>query len=111
MSQYREIQSLPIKATAALTACRLVSHTGGLPADGGNALGAAKNSAAIGEMCAVITLGTAVLEASAAIAKGAAVESGADGRIETQSAGVTIGRAFQAAGAAGDKIEVILIQN
>ena len=111
MSQYREVQSLPVVATAVLTACRLVSPTGGLPADGGNALGAAKSDAAIGETCPVITLGTAVLEASAAIAKGAAVESGADGRIETKSAGVTIGRALQAAGAAGDKIEVTLIPN
>lgn len=111
MSQYREVQSLPVKAIAVLTACRLVSHTGGLPADKGNALGAAKSNTAIGEMCPVIVLGTAILETSAGITKGAAVESGADGRIKTFTDGVIIGRALQTAGGASEKIEVMLIPN
>ena len=109
--QYRDILTLPVLAAAALTACRFVSPTGALPTAGGNALGVALSDIASGDTGSVITLGTAPVEASAAIAKGAAVEVIADGRIVTNTSGVTVARALQAATAAGQIIEVLLVAN
>lgn len=109
--QYRDILTLPVLAAATLTAARFVSPTGGLPTLAGNTLGVALSNIASGETGSVITLGTAPVEASAAISKGAAVEVLADGRIVTKDSGVTVGRALQAATAAGQIIEVLLVSN
>lgn len=105
------ILSLPKRATAALTADRFVSHTGGLPTAGGNTLGVSRSNAAIGDLATIDILGTAVVEASAAIAEGAAIEALADGRAVTRTTGVITARAIQAAPAAGQFIEVLLIAN
>lgn len=110
-AQYRSVLTLSLVAVAALTANRFVSPTRGLPSDGGNTLGVALTDAAIGQTAPVVTLGTAPAEASAAIAEGALVEVGADGRIETRDAGVAVGRALQEATGAGHVIEVLLIPN
>lgn len=106
-----EILSLPVKATAALTSRRFVTVAGAVPAAGANALGVARSDGATGETVAVDVLGTAVVEAGGAISAGAAVEVDASGRAVTQSTGVTVGRALEAAAAAGDFIEVLLIPN
>ncbi|PIQ25435.1 DUF2190 domain-containing protein [bacterium (Candidatus Blackallbacteria) CG13_big_fil_rev_8_21_14_2_50_49_14] len=98
-------------ATAGLTGNRLVSPTGGLPTAGGNTLGVAGMDTSSGQTAPVIAMGTAPIEASAAIAEGAEVEALADGRIVTKSTGVTVGRTLQAATAAGQVIEVLLIPN
>lgn len=105
------ILSLPKRATAALTAERFVSPTGGLPTAGGNTLGVTRSNAAIGELTTVDILGTAVVVASAAIAEGAAIETLADGRAVTRTTGVTVARALQAATAAGQSFEVLLVAN
>lgn len=102
---------LPVAATAALTQFRAVNIAGAVPAAAATCLGIAQQAAAIGEQCPVVTLGTAIAEAGAAIAAGAALELDASGRVITRSAGVTIGRALTAAGAAGDQVEVFLIPN
>ncbi len=105
------ILSLHVVATAALTAHRFVAAGGGVPAAGGNALGVTRQAAAIGESALTDVIGTAVVEAGGAIAAGAAVETDATGRAVTQTTGVKLGRALEAAAAAGDFIEVLLIQN
>lgn len=91
------------------TTANQVIHTAAI-AD--QALGAAMESAASGEMVPVQIFGKAKLTAAAAISAGDPVmpDSGGGGKIAT-SAGATavsIGFATQAAGADGDVIEVIL---
>lgn len=103
--------TLTVTASVALTADRFVAHGGGLPGAGGNTLGVARSDAAAGAAAPVDVLGTGVVEASAAIAAGAKIEALADGRAVTQSSGVTVARALQAATAAGQRIEVLLIPN
>lgn len=102
---------LSIVATAALTQFRGVTVAGAVPAAAATALGLAQQGGAIGDAVPVAALGTAIGEAGAAIAAGAALEYDASGRVITRSAGVTIGRALTAAGAAGEQVEVFLIPN
>lgn len=111
MSQKISLLTLSIAATAALTAERFVSATGAVATAAGNAIGVARSDAAIGELCPVDVIGTAVVTASAAIAKGALVEVAAGGKAATKSAGIAVARALEAAGADGDPIEVLLIPN
>lgn len=103
---------LTVVAAAALTANRFVTATGAVPSAAGNALGVTRTAAAAaGDLVPVDVLGTALVEASAAISAGAAVATTNDGRAVTFSTGVTVGRALTAAGAAGALIEVLLIPN
>jgi len=106
-----EILSLPVKATASLTSRRFVTIGGAQAGAGATALGVARSDGAIGDQVPVDVLGTAVVEAGAAIVAGAAVEVDASGRAVTKNTGVTVGRALEAAAAAGDFIEVLLIAN
>jgi hypothetical protein len=56
--------------------------------------------------------GTSIAVAGAAIALGALVEVHTTvAQVVTKAAGIAIGRALTAAGAAGDQIEVLLIPN
>lgn len=103
--------TLTIIAAAALTEDRFVSATGGVPAAGANTLGVTRSDVESGKPAPVDILGTAIVEASAAIAQYAAIETTNDGRAVTKTTGVTVARALQAAAAAGDKIEVLLIAN
>jgi len=104
---------LTVIATAALTQNRAVTVAGALPAAAGNSLGFAQTGGAIGEAVPVAVMGTAIAEAGAAIAAGAAVELDASGRVVTKSAGATVGRMAPGAvaSAAGDMVEVLLIPN
>ena len=102
---------LTVIAAAALAANRAVSVAGAVPAAGATCLGLTQTSGAIGDAVPVNALGTAVGEAGAAIAAGAALELDAVGRVIPRTTGVTIGRALTAAAAAGDQVEVFLIPN
>ena len=110
-SQNISLLTLTVTATAAMAANRFVAHAGVHASAAGNALGVSRTAAAIGDVLPVDVIGTATVEAEAAIADGAALEVGTDGKAKTQSAGVTVARAVQAAANAGDLIEVLLIQN
>lgn len=103
--------ALTFAATGAIVADRFVTGAGAQTVAAGNAIGVARNDAAIGEKFTADVIGTAIVEAGAAVAANALVEADAAGRAVTKAAGVTLGRALQAAGAAGQKIEVLLIQN
>ena len=111
MTQKISLLALTVIAAAALTAERFVTATGAVATAAGNALGVTQTSAASGQVVAVDVIGTAVVTAGAAIAKGAAIEVGTAGKAVTKSSGVTVARALQAAAADGDRIEVLLIQN
>lgn len=103
--------TLSFQASAALTADRFVSVTAGVPAAGANTIGVTRSDTAAGKMAPVDVIGTAIVEASAAIAGGAEIETTADGRAVTKTTGKTVARALQAAAAAGDKFEILLIAN
>jgi len=111
------MQSIPVltltrKATAAITAERFVSPTGGATATAAaNSAGVARSNAAVGDVYPVDVLGTAIVVAGAAIADGAEIEVGAGGKAATKSAGKTVARAQQAAAGDGSRIEVLLIPN
>lgn len=109
----QKIALLTLTATAsgAVTAERFVGHDGALATAAGNTLGVAATDAADGEDYPADVIGTTVVEAGGAIAKGGAIEVGAGSKAVAQSAGVTVARALEAAGADGDKIEVLLIAN
>lgn len=103
--------TLTVAAAAALTINRFVTATGAVPSANGNALGVTRTSGAQGDLVPVDVMGTALVEASAAISAGAAVATTNDGRAVTYSTGVAVGRALQAASGAGALVEVLLIPN
>lgn len=96
-----------ILAAAALTKFRFVTFAGGVPAAGARTLGVAETQADAGEQAPVNTHGILLVEAGAAIAVGAEVESDASGRAITRTTGVVAGVARDAAAAAGDVIRIV----
>lgn len=104
--------TLTVTAAAALSANRFVTATGAVPAAGANVIGVTRTSAAAaGDLVPTDAIGTAMVEASAAISAGAAVETTNNGRSVTASSGVVCGRALTAASGAGVLHEVLLIAN
>lgn len=99
-----------VVATAAIFAHRFVTLDGVHATAAGNAFGVSATDAKEGDPLAVDCLGSSVVEASGAIAKGDAVEVGADGTAVAATAGTPVARALQAA-ADGDLIEVFIIPN
>jgi hypothetical protein len=106
------VLSLPVLAAGLLTASRFVKPNGTAAGADDNALGVATTDAAVGDLVAVKALGTAVVEAGAAISAGDTVKADAQGRaIPWETAGARLGIALEAAAAAGQLIEVFLIPN
>lgn len=106
------ILTLTITAAAALSANRFVTAVGAVPAANAPCVGVTRTGAgASGDLVPVDVLGTTMVEASAAIAAGAAVATTADGRAATHASGSVLGRALTASSAAGQFIEVLLIPN
>ncbi len=100
-----------VTAAEDLTACRFVTHTGAVPGAGANTLGIALSDTETGDDCPVAVIGSAVIEASEAIALGAAVETTADGRAAVLDTGKPVARLLQAATGAGSKVEALLLPN
>ncbi|MDD5297657.1 MAG: DUF2190 family protein [Rhodocyclaceae bacterium] len=115
MQNSTPILTLTVVATGAIAAQRFVGPTGAVAAAAGNALGVSRYlSAQAGDKIPVDTLGTAYVEAGAAIAAGALVESDSVGRAITRNAGVALGRVAPGdpgASAAGKFTEIILFPN
>lgn len=108
--QFRPLLALPLTASGAVTAARFVDSTGAMIDTAGNAaMGVARSDAGDGEAFTCDTMGTAIVESGAAIAKGASLKSGADGRALTYDTGTKVGIALQAATAAGQMIETLLL--
>ncbi|HEY0064719.1 MAG TPA: capsid cement protein [Telluria sp.] len=106
-----KLLTLSVMAAVAVVANRAITAAGAIPAAGARCAGFTDFPAAAGERVSYAALGTTVAEAGAAIAVGAAVEVDVLGRVITKAAGVTVGHALKAAGAAGQKIEILLIPN
>lgn len=111
-AQAISLLSLTIAAAGVVATNRFVTPAGAQAGAGANTLGVSRYAAAAaGEKIAVDVLGTAVVEAGAAIAANATVGVDANGRAVTYAAGAKVALALQAAGAAGEFIEVLLIPN
>ena len=110
-------QAIPVLALTALltgtvTANRFVTPAGAQAGADANTLGVVRTAGVSGEKVTADVLGTAIVEAGAAVAANATVKSDASGRAITWvSSGAKVGIALQAASAAGDLIEVLLIPN
>ncbi|MBB5204406.1 hypothetical protein HNQ51_001720 [Inhella inkyongensis] len=96
-----------VLAVAALPKLRFVTFAGGVPAAGARTLGVAAVNADNGEQTPVNTHGELLVEAGAAIAVGAEVETDASGRAITKTTGVVCGVARDAATAAGEFIRIL----
>lgn len=99
-------------AGAALAQYQPITAAGAAATAAGNAVGFANVAAASGDLVPATVMGTSLAVAGAAISAGAAVEVHTTvTQVVTKSAGVAIGRALTAASAAGDIIEVLIINN
>lgn len=107
MKTEKILLAVTIAAAAALTSFRFVDFTGNVASAGERPLGVATTDFDIGEQASVATHGEILVEAGAAIAVGAEVESDASGRAVTKTTGVAFGVARDAAAAAGDIIRVL----
>ena len=107
MKTEKILLAVTIAAAAALTRFRFVDFTGNVASAGERPLGVATTDFDTGEQASVATHGEILVEAGAAIAAGAEVESNASGRAVTKTTGVAFGVARDAAAAAGDIIRVL----
>lgn len=96
-----------VLAAAALTRNRFISFTDGVPAAGAAIKGVADDSVAIGQTVGCKVHGWILVEAGAAVAVGAEIETDAQGRAITRNTGVLVGRALDAATAAGQLIRIV----
>ena len=104
--------TLTVTAAVALAACRFVPQAGAYPAAGAAAFGVTRSSAeAAGDLVPVDVQGTAIAEAGAAITLDAPLMVDATGRVVPLTVGSKspVGRAMQAATAAGQQIEILLV--
>ena len=112
--QYDKTHAVTLVATAAVAAFRFIAYDGGYPSVAGGAKdvqGATEHAAEVGEAVVAITGYSAPVEAEAAIAFGAYVKVGTDGKAITGSASDHCGRALGAATQAGQLIEVQLYKH
>ena len=103
--------ALTVIATAAIAGCRFVTQSGAYAAAGGVVYGVSRTPGNIGDPVPVDITGTTIVEAGAAITKDAALMVDATGRVVPLSGTgkSPVGRALEAATAAGDFIEVLLV--
>ena len=104
--------TLATTLTGAVTASRFVTPAGAMAGADANTLGVARSTGAINDKVPVDALGTAVVESGAAVVAGATIKSDATGRAITWvTSGAKVGVALEAATAAGQFIEVLLVPN
>lgn len=104
--------TLTLAAASAVAVCRFVTPLGAQAGADANTLGASCSAAGAGERFPVDVRGTTTLEAGAAVTVGATLKSDAQGRAITWAAsGAKVGIALEAATAAGQFIEVLLVDN
>ena len=107
MKTQQVILSTSVIAAAELTRRRFVGFNGNVCAAGVKALGVVEADTENGGVAPANVLGVILVEAGAAIAAGAEVESDANGRAVTKTTGVGFGVARDAASAAGEIIRVL----
>lgn len=111
-AQFTSLLAVPVVASGTIAAARFVTPAGAQAGADANTLGVARFAAVAADKLTVDVLGTAVVEAGAAVAGGATVKADASGRAITWvTSGAKVGLALEAAGAAGAMIEVLLVPN
>ena len=112
MSQNTSLLALAVTLTSAATACRFVTPLGAQAGADANTLGVTRSTGAVAEKVTVDVLGTVIVESGAAVAAGTTVKSDSTGRaIAWVTSGAKVGLALEAATAAGQWIEVLLVPN
>ena len=106
MQTEKIILTTTLQAATALARFRLVNFAGGQAVAGERAVGVSNAAYDVGEQAGVSARGEMLVEAGAAIARGAAVQADATGRAITLAAGVQVGEARDAATAAGEFIRI-----
>ncbi len=109
--QALSLLALPLTLGGTVVADRFVTPAGAQAGAGANTLGVARSAGVSGEKITADVLGTAVVEAGAAIAANATIGVDSSGRAVTWASGAKVALALQAASGAGVKIEVLLIPN
>lgn len=107
MQTEKILMTTTVLAASALARYRFANFAGATANATDAALGVPVTAFDIGEQAGVATHGEILVEAGAAVAVGAQVQSDATGRAITLAAGVAAGRARDAATAAGDLIRVL----
>lgn len=104
--------TLTVALTATVAASRFVTPAGALAGADANTLGVTRSAGVSGDKVPADVLGTAVVESGAAFALGATLKTDATGRAITWvTSGGKVAIALQAATAAGQFIEVLLLPN
>ena len=107
MKTEKILLAVTIAAAAALSRFRFTDYSGNVAGAGERVLGVPTTDFSAGEQASVATHGEILVEAAAAIAAGAEVESDANGKAITKAAGISNGFALDAAAAAGDVIRIV----
>lgn len=104
--------TLMLAATGTIAASRFCKPDGTVSGAGENSLGVTRSACVSGDKVAVDVLGTAIVESGAAVTAGVALKADSTGRaIDWATSGAKIALSLQAATAAGQFIEVLLIPN
>lgn len=104
--------ALTLALTGTVAAARFVRADGTQSVADANTFGVSRTSGVSGDKITADVLGTAVVEAGAAFSAGATLKADADGKAITWvTSGAKVALALQAATAAGQMIEVLLIPN
>ncbi|MDP2830190.1 MAG: DUF2190 family protein [Sulfuricellaceae bacterium] len=112
MTQFSPLLTLPITLTGDVTANRFVTPAGVQAGADAVCIGVARSSGLTGGKIPVDVKGSAIVESGAAVAIGATLKSDASGKaIPWVTAGAKTAIALQAATAAGQMIEVLLLDN
>ena len=107
MKTQNVIGTTSVEAAADLTRLRFVGFDGDVAAEDAAAIGVCEADTGSGEMAPVNTHGVLLVEAGGVIALGAEVEVDGSGKAVTIAAGVSQGRAMDAAAADGDIIRIL----
>lgn len=111
-TQNHALLTLAQTLTGTVSACRFTTPAGAQAGADANTFGVARTAGVSGDKIAVDVLGTAIVESGAAFSAGATLKSDASGRgITWATSGAKIALALEAATAAGQFIEVLLIPN
>ena len=106
------VLTLTVALTGTVAANRFITPAGAQAGADGATLGVCRSPGVAGDKAPVDVLGTAVVEAGAAFALGASLKTDSSGRAITwATSGAKVGIALQAATAAGQLVEILLIPN
>jgi len=111
MDQGTTLLGTTVILTAAVTAKRGVSPTGGTPAAAGRCLGPSTTDGAIGAAVNVVSMGTSPWESGGAFARGDKLQIDASGRVVVFAAGVFVAVAQEASTGAGQFPECLVVPN